>query len=45
MARTADCGVTMIQSILLSGEVFNKSVFGEIVCEISFFKVDEDNYQ
>ncbi len=41
---TADCSVTMIQNILLSGQAFNKlSVFGKFMPDMTFIKVTEDN--
>jgi len=39
-----DCGVIVIQYILLSGWEFNKlSIFRKLVSEISFVKVTKDN--
>ena len=39
-----DCGVTVIQNILLSGRAFNKlSIFRKFVSEVSFVKVTKDN--
>ena len=44
MIGTANCGVAVIQNVLLSGRAFNKLfVFGEFAGEISLVKVAEDN--
>ena len=44
MVGGADCGVTVIQNVLLSGRALNKlSVFGEFDGEVSFVKVSQDN--
>ena len=44
MISTTDCGVTVVQSVPLSGRAINKlSVFGQFVAEVTFVKVTKDN--
>ena len=41
---SADCSVTMIQYVLLSGQAFNKLfLFRKFVTEVSFVKITKDN--
>ena len=44
MISTADCGVTLIENIPLSGRTFNEQfVFGKFVVEIAFVKLTKDD--
>ena len=44
MISTTDCGVTVVQSVPLSGRAIIKlSVFGQFMAEVPFVKVTKDN--